>query len=419
MPPVHAPFRAVVTVEAARLFPNIMTHCIRLLPFALLSGCLSVDIIPQAQPSPSDASADAADADAEAAPEDAGDAGIALPDADLDASDEDAEADAEIPVPAPITCEQGVTERCIFDLRDRHGSIAEVSIQGDYVYWLDLGSMDARNNYLYDGAIMRTQIGSWQREALAEGLDFYDEDFRWLLCNTIRSHGDYVFWGPCDEQGGSASSYLQLSQAPRRVRSLPGVNDLWKCVFASDEAYCQMDDEEIKRRDLTLDGDWQSLGVSGAPQAQADNTLYFRNTRTGVTERLDLTSGLAAPEPLTPNQPIWDVLPGKILIGDLGGWIGVARDDGSDRLVWRSVAGPGHYLGTHQDWIYWWEQGNAQMRLNRTRMDGSDQTLWAAFEFSYPLVSPGFSSRGVLIDLRRARTIYALRFEPLPSASTP
>lgn len=398
------------TTRLASLFVCTMSSSsasilVRALLIASLSGCLSVEVVPRTRE------------DAHV-PQEAGQGDAAAPPL-FDASDGHVEMPPIEPIeptaPEPVACEAGVTAHCIFDLRDRHGFLSDsIDVRGDYIYWIDLGTEDERENYLYDGAIMRTRVGVWAREQLLGELDFYDEGARRTECVDLRVLDDYLIWNGCGDYVGGPTRYIRLSDPARAVHTLPDPPKFTRCTFVGAKALCYVDDE-LRSFDLARDSEWSVLARFDAVDDfyealfHLDGALYIRFHDQSFRAELDEPEPRLVP--LMPSAALLDVLPGPTLVAELPRqWIGVALDDETKPLAWTAVAGPGEYIGTRGAWFYWLER--AKGTIARTRRNGEDEMVWSSFK--WPTTLPRLSSRGMFTDLRNNAGMYAFRYEPLP-----
>jgi hypothetical protein len=82
--------------------------------------------------------------------------------------------------PLPV-CAAGVHAECLFTAAPEHGEVKTFQLIGDYVYWVEPGTLDDLQNYRYDGVLARAKVGTWGREEIESGLDFYKESTSGVL----------------------------------------------------------------------------------------------------------------------------------------------------------------------------------------------------------------------------------------------
>ena len=115
-------------------------------------------------------------------------------------------------VPLP-SCNPGSLSECSFAPQGTLGMLSPFVLEGEFVYWSESGTTDARGNPFNNGVIARTRLGMWAREELATGLDFFDDDSRAFVAVQLATSANSVLWS-----SKQAAGYVSgLAQGPRII----------------------------------------------------------------------------------------------------------------------------------------------------------------------------------------------------------
>jgi hypothetical protein len=352
------------------------------------AGCLSIDAVPVADERDA-GTFHTIDAQVRDAAGDARSSEAAVPG---DAEPSDAGIDGSM----ARACSPDVRASCTFAMEDTRGTASPPTVAGEYVYWTESGTTDANNNYHYDGAVVRVRIGTWLKEDVVTGLDFFDEVQRTFTRHTVLASEQYVVWGDIND---SEVSYAALVDQPRTSHTLALPTILQRCRLELGQMFCA-----ASRRGLDRDEDFAAISIDDAPYDAifpAGAALYLQGPYNAV--RFDLASDQHVV--FAPAAMLIDALPdGRILARLADDRIGIAPLNGTMTPRWLAIAGPGEYLGARAGWVYTaaasnWQNGYHKP-LNRVRADGSGatevsdlpqdvQASWPGFPMRFPLAAAG------------------------------
>ena len=323
-----------------------------------------------------------------------------------------------VPLPA---CTTGPLQECSFRPAETRGPLKGFVLQDDFVYWGEAGTTDERSNPLYDGVIARAKIGTWVREELATGLDFFDDQSRGFASIYLATSADAVLWNSTESRGyvsGLAEGPRVLKATIEIGRPCLGPSAAYRVTYGG--IYMQPLDgvsDERLREEIETGGDSDCRVIAGS--------LYFAGLLDGTGERRVRRLPLVGDEPSMALGPNWsldfDANSSQVFMLLANQWIGVASS--VEPQDWRSLAGPGYKLSVDDTYVYWtntWFPDRTQRFVARTRTDGAgDQEVVAEiFDGTWQ----GESWRSSPIQANAHGAIWStsetdLHFVPMPPAN--
>lgn len=371
----------------------------------VLAGCLSIDAIPVE--SERDAGKPVSQRDSSV--DDA-----ATADAWAEDSAVDAEPDAGESLARPV-CAPGVSELCDFVPSTENGRISHGTISGEYIYWLEHGTTDQYNNYLYDGALVRMRVGDWKPENVLSGLDMYNESSRTIITKYLRASSEYVVWS--DELG--PYDYLAQGDSSRTVRTGHLHVNFLDCRLVPAHLICTStwDQPNFYRLDTQ---EMSRMGSGVGRVALVDSLIYEENGRELV--RTDLNTGLSWS--FETNVELLDALPGDRLIVLLSdARLAVGQIESEETPRWHAIGGPGTYVGTRGEWLYWIAT-NSPKEVRRSRLDGTGDELlgkidsvgldWVGARDYRAAFNVSFGKDGLLV-VHQTKFIHRFTYVPFPA----
>ena len=332
-------------------------------------------------------------------------------------------------VPEP-KCETGRIEACQFTPTDTHGKVVPNSAQlaGEHLYWLEQGGTDERSNPLYDGALVRAKVGEWEREELATGLDFYDENARKFLGSVqLKISNGFAVWS--DDSYRSRPIRALAIHEPNAVPLDLMPAKLWSLCWSDGYLY-RVDKTAVRSQRFgsssieTLVDTLQDGGTCVA----GDGYLLVTTGGDGYLRRIPLDAPSQIAKLALNSYPL--ALEGdQVWLQLADRWLGVADYQSATNLGPTSIAGPGTLLSLTDAYVMWQRESTlksdgsnrSQVFLARSPRDGSGSQEVIAEAFDKSVTGSNTASwagsgsaAGVVWWVRNKLPIH---FAPMPPAS--
>lgn len=330
-------------------------------------------------------------------------------------------------------CVAGESEPCLFWLRPQHGAVKSQRQFGDHVYWVEVGTTDAFNNYTNDGAIVRTKLGEWKREELATGLSFWSERYADVHSEIdLTVSEEHVFWMWRDPPDYGSQHLTIPGVLHRPVADIIIRRD--HCAYLRPYQYCEdRYSGVLLRRDASTGEPFSAWSTGPVHIAGASSRALYAFMRADSVLRSwrlpDLTETVLR---AVPARPLLAVTPDDQLMSSLpDGRIGVYSDASEER--WKPITEVVNYLGINGAWIFWSQKAAPTLRnvvddsytiqLGRTSLNGGrnealaeidhDRRSWDDYQDHTP--EPGSLGFAVTIEALGPDGEAGFRFVPFPA----